>query len=484
MIQYSGSTPRNDLYVGVASRTQACTDINTSLVAAGWTSETLNAFTVLTLSSNPLNNETVTLAGQVYTFKTVINNANNGEIFIGADSSASLVNFRAAVNLLAGAGTLYSTATTLNASLQVSAPTAATIAFPYTIPGAVSCVVQQITAGLPTGLAVAETLTGGSFSTATVNWSGFKCTSAMTDAGFQCKFVFFNANDGTNTMIRCVAENASETEISNSFAGGETLFNTGASTDIRVIANKYQCFVFPDGSVGNLAASFWCIGVPWIPNFLKGVVITDATNASPIVITTATPHGYATANSVIIRGVVGNYFANVTNNPITVLSTTTFSLDGSTGNGAYTSGGYVGLQGAQIVECVWSQGTSSSGNLIRYQFTSGASFTALNGSTVKDGTGDGALRFGSIINDSRQTSELTWFDGSDLVTEPLLFFGTSSAGVGRLIGQPWDMVIVRKALTRDVHNPPGSIDSHNWWNLTDDNTGHAGMAGSFLHVVP
>lgn len=65
--------------------------------------------------------------------------------------------------------------------------------------------------------------------------------------------------------------------------------------------------------------------------------ITGATNASPIVVT-ITAHGYATGDQATIAGVLGNTAANGTWT-ITVLTANTFSLTGSTGNGAYTSGG-------------------------------------------------------------------------------------------------------------------------------------------------
>lgn len=67
-------------------------------------------------------------------------------------------------------------------------------------------------------------------------------------------------------------------------------------------------------------------------------VVSNATNASPIVITTTATHGYVTGQSVSIADVLGNTAANG-NFIITVLSGTTFSLNGSTGNGAYTDGG-------------------------------------------------------------------------------------------------------------------------------------------------
>lgn len=65
--------------------------------------------------------------------------------------------------------------------------------------------------------------------------------------------------------------------------------------------------------------------------------ITGATNASPIVVTIVA-HGYQTGDQAAVMGVLGNTAANG-NWSITVLTVDTFSLDGSVGNGAYTSGG-------------------------------------------------------------------------------------------------------------------------------------------------
>jgi len=65
--------------------------------------------------------------------------------------------------------------------------------------------------------------------------------------------------------------------------------------------------------------------------------ITGATNASPIVITIVA-HEYETGDQVLIADVLGNDAANG-DWSITVLTDDTFSLTGSTGDGAYTSGG-------------------------------------------------------------------------------------------------------------------------------------------------
>lgn len=66
--------------------------------------------------------------------------------------------------------------------------------------------------------------------------------------------------------------------------------------------------------------------------------VSGATNASPIVVQTTAPHGYATNNVVQITGVTGNTAANGTWR-VTVIDSTHFSLTGSVGNGAYGGGG-------------------------------------------------------------------------------------------------------------------------------------------------
>lgn len=65
--------------------------------------------------------------------------------------------------------------------------------------------------------------------------------------------------------------------------------------------------------------------------------VTNATNASPIVITSAS-HSLTSGQKATLSGVLGNTAANGSF-VITVLDANTFSLNGSTGNGAYTSGG-------------------------------------------------------------------------------------------------------------------------------------------------
>lgn len=69
----------------------------------------------------------------------------------------------------------------------------------------------------------------------------------------------------------------------------------------------------------------------------SGGAITAASNATPIVVT-SNGHNLTTGTQVTVTGVGGNTGANGTF-VVTVVNSNTFSLNGSTGNGSYTSGG-------------------------------------------------------------------------------------------------------------------------------------------------
>jgi hypothetical protein len=78
------------------------------------------------------------------------------------------------------------------------------------------------------------------------------------------------------------------------------------------------------------------------PSVLKppaSLAISGATNASPIVLTLPTTLHLSTGMPLVVANVSGNTAANGTWNSVTLVDGTHVSLDGSTGNGAYTSGG-------------------------------------------------------------------------------------------------------------------------------------------------
>jgi hypothetical protein len=81
---------------------------------------------------------------------------------------------------------------------------------------------------------------------------------------------------------------------------------------------------------------------PDVPTAVAGPTLTiiGASDASPIAVDTATPHGLQTGEQVTISGVAGNTAANGTFT-VTVTGPSSLTLDGSAGSGAWTSGGSV-----------------------------------------------------------------------------------------------------------------------------------------------
>lgn len=70
----------------------------------------------------PADNDTVTIDGHVYTFKTALTPAAN-EVLIGADAAAALDNLKAAINAGAGSGTLYGAGTVAHATVTATTNT-------------------------------------------------------------------------------------------------------------------------------------------------------------------------------------------------------------------------------------------------------------------------------------------------------------------------------------------------------------------------
>lgn len=96
-------------------------------------------------------------------------------------------------------------------------------------------------------------------------------------------------------------------------------------------------------SPATLPAGGTRLNIPWITNTNFGnasVVITSATTATPIVITTAAAHGFVTGDSVYIQRAVPatDTVENITGTyQFTKTGATTGSLDGSVGSGTYTA---------------------------------------------------------------------------------------------------------------------------------------------------
>ncbi len=113
--------------------------------------------------------------------------------------------------------------------------------------------------------------------------------------------------------------------------------------------SSYSIFIKDDGN-GNFSAvgrnapttlpsGGTPLSIPWIDNAnagTTGLVVTAATTATPIAVTTASAHGASTGDLVFISGGLVMTSINGTFN-VTVTGTTTFTLDQSVGSGTYTA---------------------------------------------------------------------------------------------------------------------------------------------------
>lgn len=167
-------------------------------------------------------------------------------------------------------------------------------------------------------------------------------------------------------------------------------------------------------------------------------VVTGATNADPVVITSAA-HGLVTGDVIILTGAQGNTAANVDNSiiafPITKIDANSFSLDSIAGNAAWTSGGdFVKLPSvnlnADATNGIRSSVTTSSGasNLVLLGDQSGVipdgflvQYSVMIGSAVlESGSGTYSASSNSIVR------QAVSYNGGDNVSPVLLPSGAKS----------------------------------------------------------
>lgn len=96
------------------------------------------------------------------------------------------------------------------------------------------------------------------------------------------------------------------------------------------------------------------------PGTYAGGAITGASNTTPIQVSTTNPHGLTTGQVVLVAGVAGNTAANGFAQ-VTVTSGNQFTLNGSSGNGSWTSGGTVLVAQTATFQCDVAGPTGTAG---------------------------------------------------------------------------------------------------------------------------
>ncbi len=105
---------------------------------------------------------------------------------------------------------------------------------------------------------------------------------------------------------------------------------------VAVLVSAQPRGVFHTNNATAASPTWTQMDIPVLPLSL-GTALTDASNTSPIQITSL-GHGLSTGDFVVIDNVGGNTAANGFHR-VTEIDANTFTLEGSIGNGTYTSGG-------------------------------------------------------------------------------------------------------------------------------------------------
>jgi hypothetical protein len=201
------------------------------------------------------------------------------------------------------------------------------------------------------------------------------------------------------------------------FVRGDEEFGTAAGNNGGAVTR----FVRLDGAAGGAVlrlkgSGMYCTNIDFHgrasgdnPN--KGTkTITGASNATPIVITTSSPHGYSNGQLVTVFGVNGNDSADGTW-AIDNVTSTTFELEDSAGSGTYAGGGTVA--DPMCTYGILVEGRESGGPLGasvstgKHVFINYGVFGCQHGIAFLSGYDDGA----GLVETFAHADESLWLDG-------------------------------------------------------------------------
>jgi hypothetical protein len=247
------------------------------------------------------------------------------------------------------------------------------------------------------------------------------------------------------------------TSLDGSASHTQMTISPSAARIYYVITNQYSFWLYlPSITVGEGAAvTAYFAGVPFIPDPVEPLIVQDASNTSPVVITTTAAHGLTTGDFVFVDGVEGNTGANG-HYSITVLTPTTFSLTTSTGTGAYTSGGLVGTND-RLSRCFYSSGTAN-----------GVFPTSWRATPLGQGFGVSCLTVNEIsFNGNDQQLQLltsnaaSWRDSRYTITEPYVYAPVVNGGTKYIQFQLWNCAIISGSPQVTIDTTT-TFNGHSW----------------------
>lgn len=462
-IQYSGNAGIFSTTTGASTpAVDAETFLLSSLVTSGWGKTTQHAFDTLTFTSQPGASSTFTLDGSPFaeTYTFVSSAPTGNQILIDTSLANTLQNVLNALNSGPGSGTKYGSTLTPPPNMSATVNTTQLkVTYNTGTSGSAGNGAPVSTTGSINGTWATSTLLGG----------GNLMLTAISPQGLQGGCVISTAAGSFYSPGTALSIVPCNRDQSRQALNSVSPINATNNTAIKIIANKYQFVGFqPGAAASNIFFNPVGVGIPFITSNLQAATVVSATNANPIVITIPS-HGFTSGQSVLIVGGVGNTAVNSVNN-ITVIDANTFSIPVA-GNGTYVANSAFASNltiGNSVAEAIWSMGTGGGAPAtfrnVGYESASG--WLCVN-TGISEGESSSGTPLQLVVNGSVSNpliSALQWSDNTFVIQEPFLAWGINLGANAKIIGQMWDAVVVRAALTIDqtatFDSPP-----HNWWSV-------------------
>lgn len=288
-----------------------------------------------------------------------------------------------------------------------------------------------------------------------------------TPVGADYHLVSVTTPDGLNMRVRLTESSVTYAAVGaydqyDVPLGGQEMY-IGAGTTYECLATRYTLWLWLPGIVNALPpvslisyGTSCAVGVPFLPDPVKPLYVQAASNTTPIEITTTTPHGINSGESVYITGVLGNTGAN---GSFTITSTgaSTFTLTGSIGTGAYTSGGLVGTT-ARISRALYVTGSDGASTLDNSSWRRDP-FQTIANNPISSYSGVMLNAFSTFAPGMTiplvQPAAYPWRNTRSVIVEPLIY--ASSATQAQVYGA----VVIRGTPVPPI-DTTFTMDGHSW----------------------
>lgn len=175
-----------------------------------------------------------------------------------------------------------------------------------------------------------------------------------------------DASGGTITVESATAIDTGDAVLVKGVSGISNGWYSATKTGALTYTVSALAVAMPGGETYEAGAGWMGKArFPDAPGIGGRLEIIGASNAIPIVIETRAAHYLRDGDEVDISDVLGNTAANGTAISVTVVDGTHFSLNGTTGNGSYTGGGFASVNGAPGYQ--WND-DQSKGDFVEVRF--------------------------------------------------------------------------------------------------------------------